>query len=128
MTGTISSTALAWLLTYAIHSTVLLSLAWLLVRTRGWAPAGSELIWKSAMIGAILTSSAQLYLDLRPAGTVMLESRVVATPPTTNAPVSPTFTTPVIKAYPATPSEPTGIASLSQPTSERSRPTIIMSR
>ena len=31
MTGNISSTALAWLLTYAIHSTVLLVLVWLRV-------------------------------------------------------------------------------------------------
>jgi HEAT repeat protein/beta-lactamase regulating signal transducer with metallopeptidase domain len=72
MTSTFSSTALAWLLTYAIHSTVLLSLAWLLVRARRLSPASSELLWKSAMIGAIITASVQQSLDLRPAGTVVL--------------------------------------------------------
>lgn len=72
MTGTISSNALAWLLTYAIHSSILLSLAWLLVRARRWSPGGAELLWKSAMLGAIVTASAQLSLDLRPAGTVVL--------------------------------------------------------
>ena len=73
MTSTFSSTALAWLLTYAIHSTVLFSLAWLLVRTRRWSPAASELLWKSAMVGAIVTASAQQYLDVRPAGTIILQ-------------------------------------------------------
>ena len=72
MTSSIFSTALAWLLTYAIHSTVLLTLVWLLVRARPWSPGASELLWKSAMIGAIVTSSAQLALDVRPAGTVLL--------------------------------------------------------
>ena len=77
MTGTVSSTALAWLLTYAIHSTVLLSLAWLIVRARRWSPGASELLWKSAMIGAILTATTQLWLDVRPAGTVMLTREAV---------------------------------------------------
>ena len=72
MTGSAFSIALAWLLTYAIHSTVLLSLVWLLVRARRWSPAASELLWKSAMVGAIVTASAQLWLDVRPAGTMVL--------------------------------------------------------
>ena len=80
MTGTFSSTALAWLLTYAIHSTVLLSLAWLLVRVRRWSPGASELLWKSALLGGILTASLQLWLDVRPAGTVMLQRAAVTTP------------------------------------------------
>src|SRR5687767_3826920 len=73
MTGTFSSTALAWLLTYAIHSTLLLLLAWALVRVRRWSPGASELLWKSAMLGGILTASFQMWLDVRPAGTVMLQ-------------------------------------------------------
>jgi HEAT repeat protein/beta-lactamase regulating signal transducer with metallopeptidase domain len=80
MTGSFSSTALAWLLTYAIHSTVLLSLAWLLVRVRRWSPGASELLWKSALLGGILTASLQLWLDVRPAGTVMLQRPAVTTP------------------------------------------------
>src|SRR5690349_8609915 len=74
MTGNIFSTVLAWLLTYAIHSTVLLALVWLLVRVRRWSPGASELLWKSAMVGAIVTASAQLALDVRPAGTLMLRA------------------------------------------------------
>jgi HEAT repeat protein/beta-lactamase regulating signal transducer with metallopeptidase domain len=87
MTGTLSSTALAWLLTYAIHSTVLLSLAWLLVRVRRWTPAASELLWKSAMVGGILTASVQLRLDVRPAGTVMLQPPAVTAPAAAVSPV-----------------------------------------
>ena len=83
MTGSLAATTLAWLLTYAIHSTALLSLAWLLVRVRRWSPAASELLWKSALIGGILTASVQLRLELRPAGTVSLQPRVqAATVPT----------------------------------------------
>ncbi|MFL5634187.1 MAG: HEAT repeat domain-containing protein, partial [Gemmatimonadaceae bacterium] len=80
MTGTFSSTALAWLLTYAIHSTVLLSLAWLLVRARRWAPGATELLWKSAILGGILTASIQLVLEVRPAGTITLERASVTSP------------------------------------------------
>ena len=80
MTGTLSSTALAWLLTYAIHSTVLLSLVWLLVRVRRWSPGASELLWKSAMLGAILTATVQSRLDLRPAGTVSLQPSTQMSP------------------------------------------------
>jgi HEAT repeat protein/beta-lactamase regulating signal transducer with metallopeptidase domain len=87
MTGTFSSTALAWLLTYAIHSTVLLSLAWLLVRVRRWSPGASELLWKSALLGGILTASVQLRLDLRPAGTVMLQRPAVTAPAAAVAPI-----------------------------------------
>ena len=86
MTGTFSSTALAWLLTYAIHSTVLLSLAWLLVRVRRWSPGASELLWKSALLGGILTASVQLRLDVRPAGTVMLQRPAVTAPAAAPAP------------------------------------------
>ncbi len=88
MTSTFSSTALAWLLTYAIHSTVLFSLAWLLVRSRRWSPAASELLWKSAMVGAIVTASVQQWLDVRPAGTIMLQRPVVSAPAASPAPVT----------------------------------------
>jgi HEAT repeat protein/beta-lactamase regulating signal transducer with metallopeptidase domain len=85
MTSTFSSTALAWLLTYAIHSSVLLSLAWVLVRVRRWSPGASELLWKSAMLGGIITASAQLWLDVRPAGTVMLQPPAATSEPSVAA-------------------------------------------
>lgn len=103
MTSTFSSTALAWLLTYAIDSTILFSLAWLLVRARRWSPGASELLWKSAMVGAIITASAQQWLDVRPAGTIVLELRDggrgmrdggVAIQASHRTPSRPAFTTP----------------------------------
>ncbi|MBW8771559.1 MAG: HEAT repeat domain-containing protein [Gemmatimonadetes bacterium] len=72
MIDTFSSAALAWLLTYLIHSTVLLALAWGLTRVRSWAPASADLLWKTALVGGMLTATAQLRLELRPAGTVSL--------------------------------------------------------
>jgi HEAT repeat protein/beta-lactamase regulating signal transducer with metallopeptidase domain len=120
MTGTFSSTALAWLLTYAIHSTVLLSLAWLLVRVRRWSPGASELLWKSALLGGILTASVQLRLDLRPAGTVMLQRPAVTAPAAALAPVD----------WPEapTPTRDTHITSVSKSSPEPSSPLISMSR
>src|SRR5688500_2961405 len=90
MTGTFSSTALAWLLTYAIHSTLLLLLAWALVRVRRWSPGASELLWKSAMLGGILTASFQMWLDVRPAGPVMLQPAAVTAPATSVSPIDQT--------------------------------------
>jgi HEAT repeat protein/beta-lactamase regulating signal transducer with metallopeptidase domain len=85
MTASLSSTALAWLLTYAIHSTALLSLAWLVVRIRRWPAAATELLWKSALVGGILTATVQLQLDVRPAGTFSL--RRTDGPPTASSAV-----------------------------------------
>src|SRR3954464_15455100 len=120
MTGTISSTALAWLLTYAIHSSVLLSLAWVLVRARRWSPGASELLWKSAMLGGILTASAQLWLDVRPAGTLLLQPPAVNTPATAVAPIDRPKTSPSKHA--------TDVAPVPQPTAERSVPAIMMTK
>jgi len=120
MTSNLSSTALAWLLTYAIHSTVLLTLAWLLVRIRRWSPGASELLWKSAMVGGILTASVQLWLDVRPAGTLMLHTPTVVTSAGYAAPVNqPTISAPV---------EPTGIAPVSNFPPLQSSPAITMTK
>ncbi|HEU5050881.1 MAG TPA: hypothetical protein VFU00_11180, partial [Gemmatimonadales bacterium] len=56
--------ALAWLLTYALHSTLLLGGAWLLTE-RG--PVHShrlrDLFWKTALAGSIVTATAQVALQ-----------------------------------------------------------------
>src|SRR4051812_46824434 len=72
MIATLSAAALAWLLTYLIHSTALLTLAWGLTRARSWSPASADLLWKTALIGGVLTATVQLRLELRPAGSVSL--------------------------------------------------------
>lgn len=59
----------AWLLTYALHSTVLLAAAWLLTRygvVR--APSALDLVWKAALVGGIVTTTLQLGAGMRPWG------------------------------------------------------------
>ena len=86
MTSTLYSAALAWLLTYAIHSTVLLLLAWGLTRWRRLNPSAAELLWKSAMIGSIVTATVQLQLDVRPTGTFSMGETVVTSAVSSPAP------------------------------------------
>ena len=57
MSDTFSTTMFAWLLTYAMHSTVLLGGAWLLMRSRRVAPAVAEVVWKTALVGAMLSAT-----------------------------------------------------------------------
>ena len=56
----------AWLLTYAIHSTLLFSLAWAMTRVAGRRgpialrhPAVRDALWKTVLLGAVLTASVQ---------------------------------------------------------------------
>ena len=86
MIDTPSSAVLAWLLTYLIHSTALLGLAWVLTRARSWSPAALDLLWKTALVGGLVTTTVQLGLELRPAGSVSLERLPSSTPPSTVAP------------------------------------------
>lgn len=53
--------ALAWLLTYAVHSTLLLAMAWAVSRGLGGRRLRlQETIWRCALLGALVTASAQL--------------------------------------------------------------------
>jgi len=70
--NTLSSAVLAWLATYLIHSSALLALAWSLTRVRRWSPGAADLMWKTALVGGLVTASVQLSLELRPAGTLSL--------------------------------------------------------
>ena len=59
----------AWVLTFAVHSTALVSAAWLV--TKGlprWSDANRELLWRSALYGALVTASLQVALVTEPAG------------------------------------------------------------
>ncbi len=64
----------AWLLTYLVHSTLLLSLAWLVSRQLARRPQTAtalrteEAIWRAAVLGGLLTASLQLALGLPVAG------------------------------------------------------------
>src|SRR5260370_16110321 len=55
--------ALAWLLTYALHSTLLLVVAWAVTRRLGGRRLRlQETIWRCALLGALVTAPAQLAL------------------------------------------------------------------
>lgn len=61
----------SWLLTYLIHSSLLLTLAWLATsRLRGGArpPALREMIWKVALVGGLATATLQTGLEVQPLG------------------------------------------------------------
>ncbi|HET7463698.1 MAG TPA: M56 family metallopeptidase [Longimicrobium sp.] len=66
--------AVAWLLTYALHSTVLLGGAWALVRARVVrGEAAADLLWKAATVGGVVTATVQTVLRLGPlAGAIPL--------------------------------------------------------
>ena len=50
--------AIAWLTTYAVHSTLLLGAAWIATR-RMQAPRLRELVWKGALVGSLCTAGVQ---------------------------------------------------------------------
>lgn len=62
----------AWLLTYALHSTLLLGAAWLVLRHRRVSPAAADVLWKVAMVGGLVTATAQATLAHQPVGSFSL--------------------------------------------------------
>lgn len=59
----------AWLLTYLVHSTLLLGGVWLLTRAwRRMPVAWGEALWRAAVLGGVLTATTQLAFDVDPAG------------------------------------------------------------
>lgn len=63
----ISPAAVAWLLSFAIHSTLLLGLVWLIskgVRSHRL----KDVLWKTALLGAIITTTLQTVWDGQPLG------------------------------------------------------------
>ncbi len=59
--ATLAGQAAAWLATYALHSTLLLGLAWLAARRlAGRAIHLEEAIWRAALLGALATATLQV--------------------------------------------------------------------
>lgn len=61
------SALVGWLLTYAIHSTLLLGGAWLLARSRFVGVRGADLLWKTALVGGLATATVQSVVNVGPA-------------------------------------------------------------
>ena len=111
----ISSTLLAWLLTYLIHSTVLLGIAWLVTRGRRLEPAASDLLWKVALLAPLITGTIQSRLELATPAAVRLP---VASVPQVAPPVDPgTAETPGLRPTAGTAGgSPLGRPGLTNPT------------
>jgi HEAT repeat protein/beta-lactamase regulating signal transducer with metallopeptidase domain len=77
-----STAVLSWLLTYALHSTVLLVMA-KMITSRKMTAASRDVIWKSALVGGIVTASIQQAFEIRPSGSMALPatSQPVSAPP-----------------------------------------------
>ena len=48
-----------WLLTYLVHSTVILAAVWLIASRRRVSDTVREILWKSALLGGIVTATAR---------------------------------------------------------------------
>lgn len=82
MNAALADTVLAWLATYAIHSTVLIGATAIVTRLAIVAAPARDFAWKLALVGALFSASAQLAVDVRPWGSVALEPRPAAAPAT----------------------------------------------
>ena len=47
-----------WLLTYLVHSTVIVGAVWLIASRRRVSDTVREIVWKSALLGGIVTATA----------------------------------------------------------------------
>src|SRR5437773_6879569 len=81
-----ASSLFAWLLTYLIHSTVLLGVAWLVTRPRRLEPAVRELLWKVALVAGLVTGTIQSRLQLRTHAAVTLPAAASPAAPSVREP------------------------------------------
>jgi beta-lactamase regulating signal transducer with metallopeptidase domain len=72
----------SWLLTYLVHSTILLGAAWLMARLMAdrWL-ALQEALLRAALIGGLLTATVQVGLGIEPLGGAFVLGGVVAAEP-----------------------------------------------
>src|SRR5258708_12986189 len=101
-----TSSLLAWLLTYLIHSTVLLGLAWLVTRRHRLEPAASDLLWKVALLAGLVTGTIQSRLQLTTPAAVTLPVATLPPAAPLGQPAPPA----------ANPANPSGPHPLPQPT------------
>ncbi len=75
-----TATLTSWLLTYLLHSTVLLGAAWSVCRLLGDSRfALQEILLRTALIGGILTATVQIGLGVEPLGGAVAFERLTAT-------------------------------------------------
>src|SRR5437879_3215253 len=89
MSASLASRLLAWLLTYLIHSSVLLGVAWLVTRRRRLEPAASDLLWKVALLASLMTGTIQSRLELSTPASVALPLATLPQAALLNQPAAP---------------------------------------
>src|SRR5690349_14976001 len=57
-----------WLLTYLLHSTVIVGAVWLIASRRRVSDTVREILWKSALLGGMVTATAQAVVAREPLG------------------------------------------------------------
>ena len=107
--------AVAWLLTYLLHSTILLGGAWLLAATRAVrSPVAKDALWKVCLVGGLVTATVQTAFPLEgfgqrlwlPDGSAVQEQMATAAPVaaagtwTTAEPAAPRRATPAEERSP----------------------------
>ena len=76
-----------WLLTYLLHSTVLVGAAWLVrLALRERRLAVQEAVLRAALVGGFVTASLQVGLDVRPIGGALAVPAAPPAPALTPAP------------------------------------------
>src|SRR2546430_2503491 len=68
----LASSLLAWLLTYLIHSTVLVGVAWAVTRRGSRGPAAPDVFWRVALLAGLVTGTIQSRLELSTPAAVTL--------------------------------------------------------
>src|SRR2546421_4058693 len=89
MSTPLASSLFAWLLTYLIHSTALLGLAWLVTRRGRLEPAASDLLWKVALLASLVTGTIQSRLALSTPAAVTLPVAALPQAAPLNQPATP---------------------------------------
>ncbi len=64
----LAPTGVSWLLTYAVHSTLLLTLVALLTRRLIQSHAARDILWKTALVGGVITATVQVGIGIEPMG------------------------------------------------------------
>lgn len=97
-------TALEWLLTYTLHSTLLLGGIWLVTRWDRVSDALRDTLWKVALVGGLVTATVQAATGWQPATALRLEDAALrASAPWSAAAAEPATPRPADAAAPSTP-------------------------
>ena len=73
--------AAAWLLTYLVHSTVILLIAWVVTSRASVTDTVRDVVWKFALVGGIVTASVQTMVAREPlGGQLQIASRTAVDP------------------------------------------------